>query len=108
MILDVQFAESKQSFDPQFGENNQRFASDFHGLQTIHGKDGEDGKSAYEIAVDHGFEGTESAWLESLHGKDGRDGIDGVDGKDGYTPVKGVDYRDGVDGKNGTDRKSVV
>lgn len=29
------------------------------------------GKSAYEIAVMHGFDGTETEWLESLHGKDG-------------------------------------
>lgn len=28
---------------------------------------GEDGKSAYEIAVENGFEGTEEEWLESLH-----------------------------------------
>ena len=28
------------------------------------------GKSAYEIAVMHGFEGTEEEWLESLKGKD--------------------------------------
>lgn len=28
-----------------------------------------DGKSAYEIAVDNGFEGTESAWLSSLAGE---------------------------------------
>ena len=27
-----------------------------------------DGKSAYEIAVDHGFKGSESEWLESLKG----------------------------------------
>ena len=30
-----------------------------------------DGKSAYEIAVEHGYVGTEEAWLESLKGKDG-------------------------------------
>lgn len=58
---------------------------------------GEDGKSAYEIAVDHGFEGSEAEWLESLQG------VDGVNGADGYTPVKGVDYVDGVDGKDGAD-----
>lgn len=28
-----------------------------------------DGKSAYEIAVKNGFEGTEEEWLDSLHGK---------------------------------------
>lgn len=29
---------------------------------------GKDGKSAYEIAVEHGFQGTEEEWLESLKG----------------------------------------
>ena len=32
---------------------------------------GVDGKSAYEIAVEHGYVGTEAEWLESLHGRDG-------------------------------------
>ena len=32
---------------------------------------GLDGKSAYQIAVDHGYIGTEEEWLTSLHGKDG-------------------------------------
>lgn len=41
------------------------------------------GPSAYEVAVANGFEGTESEWLESLHGEDGADG---------YTPRRGVDY----------------
>lgn len=31
--------------------------------------DGKDGKSAYEIAVDEGFEGSERRWLESLKGQ---------------------------------------
>lgn len=41
------------------------------------GKDGEngrDGKSAYEVAVDNGFVGTEQEWLESLKGRDGVSG----------------------------------
>ena len=32
---------------------------------------GLDGKSAYEIAVEHGYVGTEEEWLESLKGRDG-------------------------------------
>lgn len=32
---------------------------------------GQDGKSAYQVAVDNGFEGTEEEWLESLKGEDG-------------------------------------
>ena len=40
------------------------------------GKDGENGKSAYELAKDKGFEGTETDWLNSLKGKDGRSILD--------------------------------
>ena len=35
------------------------------------GGSGTAGKSAYEIAVDNGFVGTETEWLESLKGADG-------------------------------------
>lgn len=41
---------------------------------------GADGKSAYEIAVEHGFEGDESTWLESLKGEQGPAGLQGQDG----------------------------
>ena len=33
---------------------------------------GTDGKSAFEIAVEHGFTGTENEWLQSLKGADGK------------------------------------
>lgn len=35
---------------------------------------GASGKSAYEVAVDNGFEGTEEEWLESLKGEKGDNG----------------------------------
>ena len=38
---------------------------------------GEDGLSAYQVAVDNGFTGSEYEWLESLKGQDGQDGQDG-------------------------------
>ena len=41
------------------------------------------GYSAYEIAIQHGYTGTEEEWLASLHGADGTDGKDGKDGQDG-------------------------
>ena len=44
------------------------------------GEDGDDGKSAYEIAVDNGFEGTEEEWLASLKGAKGDTGNVQVDG----------------------------
>ena len=37
--------------------------------------DGRDGLSAYEIALSHGFSGTEEEWVMSLNGKDGVDGF---------------------------------
>lgn len=41
------------------------------------GQPGKDGKSAYQIAVDNGFVGSEAEWLQSLHGKDGAATSDG-------------------------------
>ena len=41
------------------------------------GQPGKDGKSAYQIAVDNGFVGSEAEWLQSLHGKDGATTSDG-------------------------------
>jgi hypothetical protein len=53
------------------------------------------GKSAYQVALDNGFDGTEQEWLDSLIGPTGETG------QDGYTPVKGVDYFDGETGPKG-------
>ena len=47
------------------------------------GVDGVDGKSAYQIAVEKGFEGDETAWLVSLKGEKGADGVIGKNGADG-------------------------
>lgn len=69
----------------------------------------EHGKSAYDIAIGHGFVGTESEWLESLKGSDGKDGVDGKDGEngvDGAMGPPGHDGSDGLPGTNGTDGKS--
>lgn len=39
-----------------------------------------EGKSAYEIAVEHGYEGTEAEWVLSLKGDTGMAGADGLPG----------------------------
>ncbi|MBO5320343.1 MAG: hypothetical protein J6B01_11150 [Ruminococcus sp.] len=85
-------------------------------LQKIKEK-GKDGKSAYDIAVEHGFIGSETEWLESLKGSDGLPGKNGTDGKSAYETavdngfvgtetewlesLKGADGKDGVNGKDG-------
>ena len=71
------------------------------------GKDGAPGKSAYEIAKEKGFEGTEQEWLASLKGndglpgKDGAQGIQGPPGKDGRTSYTHFAYADSIDGTQG-------
>ena len=62
---------------------------------------GKDGKSAYQIAIENGFVGTETEWLESLKGIDGKDGADGEPGKDGIDGQNGADGQDGVNGSDG-------
>ena len=69
-------------------------------LQKISEK-GKDGKSAFEIAIEHGFVGTEAEWLKSLKGVDGKDGVNGKDGCDGRNGVDGLPGKDGKDGADG-------
>ncbi len=49
-----------------------------HIEQLPSGKDGNDGLSAYEIAVINGFAGTEAEWIVSLKGEPGENGEDGI------------------------------
>lgn len=65
------------------------------------GSDGTDGKSAYEIAVDEGFVGTESEWLASLVGEKGADGEKGEQGIQGIQGLKGEQGIQGVKGDAG-------
>ena len=67
------------------------------GIQGEKGETGATGKSAYEIAVENGFVGTEEDWLASLKGETGAAGQNGQDGKNGV---------DGTNGLNGEAGKS--
>ena len=66
-------------------------------IENISLTPGADGKSAYQIAQDNGYTGTETEWLASLHGADGQDGVDGTNGTNG---TDGADGQDGADGKS--------
>ena len=73
---------SKEKIDGYISEIEQRrIAGEFNGsdgytpVKDIDYFDGVDGKSAYQIAVDNGFIGTEAEWLASLRGADGKDGV---------------------------------
>ena len=59
---------------------------------TLHnGANGEKGSSAYQIAVEQGYQGSESDWLSSLKGDKGEKGNTGAKGNPG---------QDGADGKS--------
>ena len=59
---------------------------------TLHnGANGEKGSSAYQIAVEQGYQGSESDWLSSLKGDKGEKGNTGAKGNPG---------QDGTDGKS--------
>ena len=59
------------------------------------------GKSAYEIAKDHGFEGSEEEWLESLHGDTGPAGPQGEPGPQGPKGENGDKGDTGAQGPAG-------
>ena len=60
------------------------------------------GKSAYAIAVSHGFEGTEQDWLDSLRGPQGREGVPGPPGPKG-APFTYADFTpEQLEGLKGT------
>lgn len=75
------------------------------------GSRGADGKSAYEVALQNGFTGTEADWLTSLKGQKGDTGAKGERGEKGEAGEtgekgeKGDTGTPGKDGVNGTDGK---
>lgn len=69
---------------------------------------GSDGKSAYELAVENGYEGTLTEWLDSLTGEAGEDGASAYElaVENGYEGtldewLASLAGKDGVDGKDG-------
>jgi len=64
------------------------------------GRPGADGRSAYQVAADNGFDGTEAEWLQSLVGPAGPQGQPGQDGRDGQPGAAGESAYD-IAVKNG-------
>lgn len=63
------------------------------------------GKSAYAIAVSHGFKGTEQEWLDSLRGPQGSPGVPGPPGPPGAPGKDGLNGDPGPKGEPGKDGK---
>lgn len=68
------------------GEKGEAFTyTDFtqEQIDSLKGEKGEAGLSAYQVAIENGFLGTEKEWLNSLKGLDGKDGVNGTNGTNG-------------------------
>ena len=112
------------------GSNGRDGIDGTNGKDGINGTNGTNGKSAYEIAKDNGFVGSEDDWLDSLKGEKGDNGSNGANGLNGKEVVlrvtstmiqwkydtdtewndliplnslKGKDGKDGINGSNGRD-----
>lgn len=72
------------------------------------GEKGDPGDSAYQVALTHGFEGSEEEWLASLKGPKGDTGETGPNGDTGLTGPKGEQGIQGPKGDPGTDGKTPV
>ena len=72
---------------------------------TLHnganGEKGTDGKSAYQIAVEQGYQGSESDWLSSLKGDKGEKGDTGLQGERGEKGETGQQGEQGPKGEKG-------
>ena len=77
------------------------------------GATGTNGLSAFQIATNNGFSGTEAQWLASLEGTDGNDGNNGTNGLSAFqiatnngfsgTEAQWLTSLEGADGSNGDD-----
>jgi hypothetical protein len=65
------------------------------------GLPGDPGDSAYQVAINNGFIGTEQQWLDFLVGPAGADGADGANGVDGADGADGIDGAQGPQGDPG-------
>lgn len=70
---------------------------------SLSGTVGPVGKSAFQVAVDEGFVGDETAWLLSLKGIQGNQGLQGIAGNDGADGATGATGLTGASGNNGVD-----
>lgn len=77
------------------GNTEWKFISDLSGAQGIQGL------SAYQVAVQHGFEGTEAEWLISLKGEKGETGPKGDKGNTGEKGDTGERGPQGLQGERG-------
>ena len=96
-VLNIQFSGLKGEQGPVGPQGEQGS----QGQTGPAGSTGPQGKSAYQVAVDEGFEGDEEAWLASLVGPQGPQGDPGATGATGATGPQGPQGPQGIQGEQG-------
>ena len=101
VTFNATFNSSNQKMDNvTFSSNNTQMNVDYETFQKVTEK-GLDGLSAYEIAVENGFVGSETEWLASLQGAPGPAGPEGKQGEQGPAGPQGVLGIPGTKGESG-------
>lgn len=93
---------------PARGEKGEPGAPGKDGADGVDGRDGADGKSAYLLAAEHGYSGSESEWLASLKGEKGDAGQPGERGEKGDPGEQGIPGEKGDTGADGKDGFSPI
>ncbi len=95
---DINIDDGLNTYDVNFGDGLNGYNVN---VQLPFADRGLPGKSAYELAVENGFIGTEAEWLESLIGPQGPKGDTGPQGEQGPQGLQGIQGLQGLKGDKG-------
>ena len=101
--VDVATIQGAAGADGINGTNGVDGTNGTNGTNGVDGAPGADGKSAFQIALDNGYQGTEVQWLASLKGDTGAQGATGAAGSNGNDGAPGAQGPTGAAGSNGND-----
>ena len=88
----------------QNGQTPMSYEEWLNTIKGADGKDGVDGKSAYEVWLSNGYTGTQSdflEWLKGQKGDQGEQGVQGEKGEQGETGAQGPQGEKGEQGETG-------
>ena len=98
---DIQDALISKGVSVKNEESISTYADKINSISVTEYIKGDPGSSAYEIAVENGFTGTEAEWLASLKGDQGEQGIQGEKGDTGSQGLQGIQGPKGDPGAKG-------
>lgn len=86
----ISFVENKGEPSGKVNRSSDIIDSGEQIIQAQNVENCQNGKSAYELALENGFNGTIEEWLSSLKGGNGQDGLNGTNGQNGKDGQNGI------------------